>query len=131
MPPSIGVPWRNFLSPDRVWNKVPEESTLIFGRYQNLLTTQIGRRKPPCKKNPAQSGLPFFLQNTGLPRLFTVTSEHILFVFFSFYHFVFLVPRGRLSWPTLAMGWLGSRVVSVLGSGAEGPGSNRSRDAVG
>jgi len=27
--------------------------------------------------------------------------------------------------------WLGSRVVSVLGSGAEGPGSNRSRDAVG
>ena len=28
-------------------------------------------------------------------------------------------------------GWLGSRVVSVLDSGAEGPGSNRSRDAVG
>ena len=29
-------------------------------------------------------------------------------------------------------GWLGSRVVSVLESGAEGPaGSNRSRDAVG
>ena len=27
-------------------------------------------------------------------------------------------------------GWLGSRVVSVLDSGAEGPGSNRSRDAV-
>jgi len=27
--------------------------------------------------------------------------------------------------------WLGSRVVSVLDSGAEGPGSNRSRDAVG
>jgi len=26
---------------------------------------------------------------------------------------------------------LGSRVVSVLDSGAEGPGSNRSRDAVG
>ena len=26
--------------------------------------------------------------------------------------------------------WLGSRVVSVLDSGAEGPGSNRSRDAV-
>jgi len=25
--------------------------------------------------------------------------------------------------------WLGSRVVSVLDSGAEGPGSNRSRDA--
>jgi len=36
------------------------------------------------QKNPAQSGLPFFLQNTGLPRLFTVTSEHILFVFFLF-----------------------------------------------
>jgi len=28
-------------------------------------------------------------------------------------------------------GWLGSRVVSVLDSGAEGPGSNHSRDAVG
>ena len=27
-------------------------------------------------------------------------------------------------------GWLGSRVVSVLDSGAEGPGSNRSRYAV-
>ena len=27
--------------------------------------------------------------------------------------------------------WLGSRVVSVLDSAAEGPGSNRSRDAVG
>ena len=26
--------------------------------------------------------------------------------------------------------WLGSRVVSGLDSGAEGPGSNRSRDAV-
>jgi len=29
------------------------------------------------------------------------------------------------------VGWLGSRVVSVLDSGAEGPGSDRSRDAVG
>jgi len=28
-------------------------------------------------------------------------------------------------------GWLGSRVVSVLDSGAEGPGLDRSRDAVG
>ena len=28
-------------------------------------------------------------------------------------------------------GWLSSRVVSVLDSGAEGPGSSRSRDAVG
>ena len=27
--------------------------------------------------------------------------------------------------------WLGSRVVSVLDSGEKGPGSNRSRDAVG
>jgi len=32
---------------------------------------------------------------------------------------------------TDAPGWLGSRVVSVLDSGAEGPGSNRSGDAVG
>ena len=31
----------------------------------------------------------------------------------------------------LARWWLGSRVVSVLDSGAEGPGSNRCRDAVG
>jgi len=30
-----------------------------------------------------------------------------------------------------SIGWLGSLVVSVLDSGAEGPGSNRSRDAVG
>ena len=30
-----------------------------------------------------------------------------------------------------SVGWLGSRVVSVLDAGAEGPGSNRSRDAVG
>ena len=29
------------------------------------------------------------------------------------------------------LGWFGSRVVGVLDSGAEGPGSNRSRDAVG
>jgi len=29
------------------------------------------------------------------------------------------------------IGWLGSRVVSVLDSGAEGPGYSRSRDAVG
>ena len=28
-------------------------------------------------------------------------------------------------------GWLGSRMVSVLDSGAEGPVSNRSRNAVG
>ena len=33
--------------------------------------------------------------------------------------------------PTTALGRLGSRVLSVLDSGAEGPGSNRSRDAVG
>jgi len=32
---------------------------------------------------------------------------------------------------SLYLEWLGSRVVSVLDSGAEGPGSNRSRDAVG
>jgi len=30
-----------------------------------------------------------------------------------------------------SIGWLGSRVVSMLDWGAEGPGSNRSRDAVG
>ena len=29
------------------------------------------------------------------------------------------------------MGWLGSRLVSVLDSAQNGPGSNRSRDAVG
>ena len=32
---------------------------------------------------------------------------------------------------TFKNGWLGSQVVSVLDSGAEGLGSNRSRDAVG
>jgi len=30
----------------------------------------------------------------------------------------------------IVQGWLGIRVVSMLDSGAEGPGSNRSRDAV-
>ena len=40
-----------------------------------------------------------------------------------------ICSRGRSSgW---FAGWLGSRAVSVLDSGAEGPGSNRSRDAVG
>ena len=39
------------------------------------------------------------------------------------YNVVNLIP--------LVHGWLGSRVVSMLDSGAEGPGSNRSRDAVG
>ena len=34
-------------------------------------------------------------------------------------------------YPALSKGWLGSRVISVLDSGGEGPGSNRSRDAVG
>ena len=34
-------------------------------------------------------------------------------------------------WVYTTEGWLGSRVVSVLDSGAESPGSNRSRDAVG
>jgi len=33
--------------------------------------------------------------------------------------------------PIINHGWLGSRVVSVLDSGAEGPGLNRSGDAVG
>jgi len=31
----------------------------------------------------------------------------------------------------LSLGWLGSRVVSVLDQAQKGPGSNRSRDAVG
>jgi len=41
--------------------------------------------------------------------------------------FLFFPLYTLLHWP----GWLGSRVVSVLDSGAEGPSSNRSRDAVG
>ena len=46
------------------------------------------------------------------------------------------LPSSSLSiaaynWPTFLQGWLGSRVVSVLDSCAEGPGSNRSRNAVG
>jgi len=84
VPPSIGVPWRNFLSPDRVWNKVPEESTLIFWEILESPYNTDRSKETSMQKNPAQSGLPFFLQNTGLPRLFTVTSEHILFVFFLF-----------------------------------------------
>jgi len=37
----------------------------------------------------------------------------------------------RLMVGLLRTGWLSSRVFSVLESGAEGPGSNRSLDAVG
>jgi len=40
-------------------------------------------------------------------------------------------PNGLKLTPDSMAWWLGSRVVSVLHSGAEGPGSNRSRDAVG
>ena len=40
-------------------------------------------------------------------------------------------PAALLSSVTRRSDWLGSRVVSVLDSGAEGPGSNRSRNAVG
>ena len=46
--------------------------------------------------------------------------------FDNLYEHIFL-----LVFVTLALGWLGSRVVSVLDLGAEGPGSNRSCDAVG
>ena len=42
------------------------------------------------------------------------------------YRFFYLIG---ILMPTMSW-WLGSRVVSVLDSGAEGPGSNRSRDAV-
>jgi len=40
-------------------------------------------------------------------------------------------PRRKMNMFISGCGWLGSRVVSVLDSGDEGPGSNRSRDAVG
>ena len=40
-------------------------------------------------------------------------------------------PQHRCSLSRPGLEWLGSRVVSVLDSGAEGPGSNCSRDAVG
>ena len=42
-----------------------------------------------------------------------------------------LVHGGYFLHIIFSFGWLGSRVVSVLDSDAEGPGSNRSRDAVG
>jgi len=43
----------------------------------------------------------------------------------------FMILRIDYSEVRVSYGWLGSRVVSVLDSGAKGPGSNRSRDAVG
>jgi len=43
----------------------------------------------------------------------------------------YIIQAGRLPLLSASEGWLGSRVVSVLDSGAESPGSNRSRDAVG
>ena len=39
-------------------------------------------------------------------------------------------PSVNETLPMLIIGWLGSRVVSMLDSGQKGPGSNRSRDAV-
>ena len=42
-----------------------------------------------------------------------------------------VLPVYKLYLLSRLLGWLSSRVVSVLDSGAEGPGSNRSRDAVG
>jgi len=42
-----------------------------------------------------------------------------------------LVLGSNLVYSWFYSGWLGSGVVSVLDSGAEGPGSNRSRDSVG
>ena len=39
--------------------------------------------------------------------------------------------HSRHAYHITPLGWLGSRVVSVLDSGAEGPSSNVSRDAVG
>jgi len=45
---------------------------------------------------------------------------------------LFLCPRFGFCWLfTYLLGWSSSRVLSVLDSGAEGLGSNRSRDAVG
>jgi len=44
---------------------------------------------------------------------------------------LFLCPRFGFCWLFTYLGWSSSRVLSVLDSGAEGLGSNRSRDAVG
>ena len=46
------------------------------------------------------------------------------------YDHLMIMPKLRSTFRS-TIGWLGSRAVSVLDSGAEGPGSNRSRDAVG
>ena len=62
------------------------------------------------------------------------TAKHAFSCFESLFllsHCVFVIFLMTFIAYSIAEGWLGSRVVSVLDSGAEGPGSNRSRDAVG
>ena len=64
---SIDLPWRNFLSPKRVWGKFQREVSL-FWRYPNFLTAQcnIGSREAPMPK-PAVS-VKSFRYNPGLWR---------------------------------------------------------------
>ena len=57
---------QNFFPKSGVWDKVPEESTLIFGDTDISLKThcRTGGRKPPCQK-PARF-IQSFWYNTGL-----------------------------------------------------------------
>jgi len=63
---TIDVWWQNFSSKSRVWDKVPEGSTLIFGDTQIFFfKVRTGRKKPASQKPAARSIQPF-RQNSDL-----------------------------------------------------------------
>jgi len=67
----------------------------------------------------------------GLPTTTTYKSTIITPLPADYNHTITMSSASSLTALLNNDGWLGSRVVSVLDSGAEGPSSNRSRDAVG
>ena len=69
--------------------------------------------KPSFSANPSHRSLPFLLPDWlyGFPGLFTATSEHVRFCFFSF-PFLSLVPSGRLNVSFWAHVKIAQRIVS-------------------
>ena len=69
--------------------------------------------KPSFSANPSHRSLPFLLPDWlyGFPGLFTATSEHVRFYFFSF-PFLCLVPSGRLNVSFWAHVKIAQRIVS-------------------
>ena len=61
-------------------------------------------------------------------RILAVVAQSVVWIVVTVVMLILLSPYYQV---VTLVRWLGSRVVSVMDSGAEGPGSNRSRDAVG